>query len=237
MMKNTDYTYRHEIKYRINGGAYHILRQRFGAVMQPDSHAKNGLYRVTSLYFDDAYRSAYKDKVNGALRRKKYRIRAYDLSPELIHLEEKVKHDAVGYKKSTALDRVQYDSILAGDYSFLADEKYIDTAGGDMFASHSAAYLSPAVIVDYIREPFICREGNVRVTFDMKISACINGFDMFADGNIYENVMPDNDIVLEIKYDSFIPSRIMQLITDISTVQESVSKYVICSDKLKERFF
>lgn len=236
-MKNNEYTYRHEIKYRINGGTYHILRQRFGAVMEPDRHAKNGLYRVTSLYFDDAYRSAYKDKVNGALRRKKYRIRAYDLSPDVIHLEEKVKHDTVGFKKSTTLTREQYDRILAGDLSFLADEKYADTAGGDMFASHSAAYLSPAVIVDYIREPFTCREGNVRVTFDMKIAACINGMDMFADGNIYENVMPDNDIVLEIKYDSYIPSRILHLLTDISTVQESVSKYIICSDRLRERLY
>ena len=94
-----------------------------------------------------------------------------------------------------------------------------------------------AVIVDYIREPFTCREGNVRVTFDMKIAACVNGFDMFAEGNVYENVMPDNDIVLEIKYDRFIPSRILQLLTDISTVQESVSKYIICSDRLRERLY
>lgn len=236
-MKNTEYNYRHEIKYRINGGTYHILRRRFGAMMQPDTHAKNGLYRVTSLYFDDAYRSAYRDKVNGTLKRKKYRIRAYDLSPDVIHLEEKVKHGSVGFKKSTVLTREEYDRILTGDFSFLADEKYSDTAGGDMFASHSAALLTPAVIVDYIREPFTCREGNVRVTFDMKIAACVNGFDMFAEGNVYENVMPDNDIVLEIKYDRFIPSRILQLLTDISTVQESVSKYIICSDRLRERLY
>ena len=55
--------------------------------------------------------------------------------------------------------------------------------------------------------------------------------------NIYENVMPDNDIVLEIKYDSYIPSRILHLLTDISTVQESVSKYIICSDRLRERLY
>lgn len=234
-MNNTDPIYRHEIKYRINGGTYHILRQRFRAVMQPDLHAKNGMYRVTSLYFDDAYRTAYRDKVNGALRRKKYRIRTYDLSPDVIHLEEKVKHDNVGYKKSITLTRDRYERILAGDYTFLADEKYAGTAGGDMFASHSAAYLTPAVIVDYIREPFVCKAGNVRVTFDMKIAACVNGYDMFAAGNIYENVMPDNDIVLEVKYDNYIPTQILQLLTDISTVQESVSKYILCSNKLREK--
>ena len=235
-MKPDNITYRHEIKYRINGGTYHILRSRFAAVMQPDSHAKNGMYRVTSLYFDDIYRTAYKDKMNGALKRKKYRIRAYDLSPELIHLEEKIKHGSVGYKKSTTITKEQYCRILAGDYSFLGDESYTDTAGGDMFASNSAVRLSPAVIVDYIREPFICMAGNVRITFDMKIAACSNGFDMFAEGNIYENAMPLNDVVLEIKYDSFIPDHILHLFTDIPAVQESVSKYMICSDILNARF-
>ncbi|MBR5089033.1 MAG: polyphosphate polymerase domain-containing protein [Ruminiclostridium sp.] len=237
-MKSTDnIIYRNEIKYRINGAAYHILRGRLGALMQPDLHAKNGMYRVTSLYFDDIYRSAYFDKINGALRRKKYRIRAYDLSPDVIHLEEKVKHNSVGYKKSISLTREQYRSILNGDYSFLADECYADSSGGDMFASNSAAHLSPAVIVDYIREPFTCAAGNVRVTFDMKISACTNGYDMF-DGNcIYEDVMPDKDIVLEVKYDNYIPEYIMQVLSGISTLQESVSKYVLCIDKLNQRYY
>lgn len=224
--------YRHEIKYRINGGTYHILRQRLRAIMQPDSHTSGGMYRVTSLYFDDIYGTAYKDKVNGALNRKKYRIRAYDLSPDVIHLEEKIKNDNVGYKKSIDITREQYETILSGDYSFLADEKYADTSGGDMFASHSAAHLSPAVIVDYIREPYVCRAGNVRITFDMKISACVNGLDIFDENNVYENVMQDNDLVLEVKYDSYIPEYIMQVLTGISAAQESVSKYIICSDRL-----
>lgn len=235
-MKKSDNIYRHEIKYRINGGTYHILRQRLRAIMEPDSHTSGGMYRVTSLYFDDIYRTAYKDKVNGALNRKKYRIRAYDLSPAVINLEEKIKNDNVGYKKSIPLTEAQYRSLLDGDFSFLADEKYADTSGGDMFASDSAAHLTPAVIVDYIREPYICRAGNVRITFDMKISACVSGFDIFDRGNVYENVMQDDDLVLEVKYDSYIPEYIMQVLTGISAAQESVSKYIICSDRLHAKY-
>ncbi len=232
MKKKRDVQYRHEIKYRINGGTYHILRQRFRAVMQPDAHTENGLYRVTSLYFDDVYRSAYRDKVNGILNRKKYRIRIYDLGDDVIHLEEKIKNENVGYKKSIPLTKEQYYMLLNGDTSFLGSEEYADTSGGDFFASDSAVRLSPAVIVDYIREPFVCTAGNVRITFDMKIAACINGTDLFNEGNIYETVMPDNDIVLEVKYDNFIPDHIRQMLTGISAMQESVSKYVLCSDKI-----
>ncbi len=224
--------YRHEVKYRINGGTYRILRQRFSTIMQPDEHAKNGLYHVTSLYFDDVYRTAYKDKVNGALNRKKYRIRAYDFSPDVINLEEKIKHNNVGYKKSVSLTREEYGKMLAGDTGFLGDERYADTSAGDFFASDSAVRLRPAVIADYIREPFVCPAGNVRITFDMKIAACTNGFDIFDASNIYENVMPENDVVLEVKYDSYIPEYITSMLAGIDCMQESVSKYILCRDQL-----
>ena len=212
-----------------------ILRQRLRAVMRPDLHANKGLYRVTSLYFDNIYRSAYFDKTNGTLNRKKFRIRVYDLGKDIINLEEKVKNDNVGYKKSSRLTLDEYGEIMSGNFGFLGEERFAEGAGGDFYASSSAAMLSPAVIVEYIREPYVCAAGNVRITFDMKIAACTNGLDLFDENNVYENVMPDNDIVLEVKYDSFIPEYILQMLTGISTAQESVSKFILCSDKLLNR--
>ncbi len=224
--------YRHELKYRINGGAYHILRQRLRAVMMPDTHTDGGMYRVTSLYFDDVYLSAYRDKMNGALHRKKYRIRVYGLGKDIINLEEKIKDRDVGYKKSTRITEEEYRKLLSGDCSFFSDEKYADSAGGDFFASDSAAKLSPTVIVDYIREPYVCYAGNVRITFDMKIAACTNGLDLFAHDNVYETVMPENDIVLEIKYDNFLPDHIRQVLTGFISEEEAFSKFILCYDKL-----
>ena len=168
-------------------------------------------------------------------RRKKYRIRVYDFGKDVINLEEKVKNDNVGYKKSSPLTLCEYERIMSGDTGFLGEERFAEGAGGDFFASSSAALLSPAVIVDYIREPYVCAAGNVRITFDMKISACTNSLDLFGRQNVYETVMPDNDIVLEVKYDSYIPEYIMQLLTGISAAQESVSKFILCSDKLQGR--
>ena len=59
---------------------------------------------------------------------------------------------------------------------------------------------------------------------------------IFDRGNVYENVMQDNDLVLEVKYDSYIPEYIMQVLTGISAAQESVSKYIICSDRLHAKY-
>ena len=223
--------YRHEMKYRINSGSYHILRQRMKAAMLPDGHAADGVYRITSLYFDDVYRSGYYDKINGVLNRKKYRIRVYNLDKTYIRLEEKRKDDNVGYKKSAVITYGEYERILSGERAFLGEERFSGTAAEDFFVSDSAARLTPSVIVDYLREPYICRAGNVRVTFDMKVSAGINGLDMFDERVRYSPVFPDNDIVLEVKYDNFIPPYIEELLSGVPMTQESVSKYVLCRDK------
>lgn len=225
--------YRHEVKYLINNGIYHILRQRFKAFLKPDANTVDGKYRITSLYFDDIYRSAYSDKNNGVLNRKKYRIRAYNFDKSFIRLEEKVKDDNVGYKKSSRLTFDEYERILSGDVAFLSAERFADSAGGDFFASASAVGLKPAVIVDYLREPYICREGNIRLTFDMNISACGNSLDIFDEKAEFYPVFDNNEIVLEVKYDNFIPEYISSLIYCGDMLQESVSKYVMCCDKYR----
>lgn len=225
---NTAHKYRHEVKYRVNIGTYHILRQRFKAVMKPDEYAKNGSYRITSLYFDDIYGTAFFDKENGILNRKKYRIRTYNCDKSFIRLEEKIKDNEVGYKKSAVLTYDEYKRIISGDYAFLSEERFGDTSGEDFFVSASAAGLRPSVIVDYIREPYVCAAGNVRFTFDMKISSGDKNRDIFDEKLILSPVFSDGTVILEVKYDEFIPMHIEELLTGLPIMQESVSKYIYC---------
>lgn len=225
---NNTHKYRHEVKYRINTGTYHILRQRFRAVMKSDKYAENGSYRITSLYFDDIYGTAFFDKENGILNRKKYRIRTYNRDKGFIRLEEKIKDNEVGYKKSAVLTYDEYKRLITGDFAFLSEERFSDTSGEDFFVSASAVGLKPSVIVDYIREPYVCRAGNVRLTFDMKISAGSKNEDIFDERLILSPVFSDGTIVLEVKYDDFIPLYIEELLTGLPIMQESVSKYIYC---------
>ena len=53
---------RHEYKFPATAAQCEILRERFSAVMTPDAHGENGCYRITSVYLDDVYRTAYNDK-------------------------------------------------------------------------------------------------------------------------------------------------------------------------------
>lgn len=231
-MKQTAYPYRHELKYRISRGSYEVLRGRLKAAMRPDAHAENGQYRVTSLYFDDVYRTAYRDKLNGILSRKKFRIRTYDLDPSVIRLEEKCKDGDVGYKKSALLTMEEYRALLAGRTDFLTDERFSGTAGEDFYWSNASVRLLPAVTVDYRREPYTCAAGNVRITFDLALAAG-SSLDLFDPNARFISAFPSGEAILEVKYDRFLPRYIEELLSGVPLLYESVSKFVLCSDQAR----
>ena len=224
---------RHEIKFLINEGTAVALRARLMPLMSADAHGVNGGYRVTSLYFDDIYNSAYNDKLNGIDTRRKFRARAYGLDPSHITLEAKHKDGEFVSKLSAPLTQEQYSALLAGDCGFMRSHDGDEDVFGEFYRSDRLTRLRPKVIVDYRREALVCPYGNVRITFDRRLSVCYDTVDMFAQGAFYSPVLA-NDIVLEIKYDSFLPSAIYAALQGLEAPRLSVSKYMICCDKITE---
>lgn len=225
--------YRHEFKYILNSGWYEILRRRVKAAMKPDSHGKNGVYRITSLYLDDVFDSAYNDKLLGLDVRKKYRIRFYDLSPDFIRLEIKDKKGDMVAKRSVKMTYEDYKGFLKGEIGFLSEERFSGTIGEELYASDRLVKISPAAVVDYVREAYICPAGNVRITFDSALKT-MSGMDALNGSPNFYNVFENGEIILEVKYDSFIPSYIHDLLTGMPLNAESVSKYVLCRDFRKK---
>ena len=225
--------YRHEYKYIIGSGSYHILRGRLRAAMKPDPHGENGTYRISSLYFDDVYRTAYNDKLMGLDVRKKYRIRFYNLSPDFFRLEVKEKKGDLVCKRSVPLSREEYDAIISGDRRFFGEQRFLDTAGEEFYLSDRAVMLRPSVLVDYVREAYICAAGNVRITFDMSLKTS-SELDIIGCKPDFYNVFDSGGIILEVKYDSFIPMYIQELLSGVPLNRESISKFVLCIDKKLE---
>lgn len=225
--------YRHEYKYIIGSGCYHILRARLRAAMKPDSNGENGTYRISSLYFDDVYATAYNDKLMGLDVRKKYRIRFYNLSPDFIRLEVKEKKGDLVCKRSVPLNREEYEAIVGGDRRFLGEQRFSGTAGEEFYLSDRAVLLRPSVLVDYVREAYICAAGNVRITFDMSLKTSAE-LDIIGCKPDFYNVFDGGKIILEVKYDSFIPMYIRELLSGVPLNRESVSKFVLCTDKKME---
>jgi hypothetical protein len=217
----------------LNPGTYEILRRRCSALMKPDKHnGADGGYRVTSLYFEDIYKTAYRDKLGGFSKRRKFRVRVYDLSPDRISLECKYKEDAFIKKKSALLTLDEYKAMLKGDYSFCLQRQDSEFLR-NFYGYARSAGLKPAVITDYFREAFTAETGNVRITFDSRLSAGLGSHDMFEAR--YKPVCDYHDnVVLEIKFDRFLPSHIQELFSGIPLMGEPVSKYVLCYNQILE---
>ena len=88
----TKIRYRHELKYLISQPDWALLRVRMAKALQRDENVdENGEYWIRSLYFDDYWNTAYREKEEGVLLRRKYRIRVYHCSDGIIKLERKSK--------------------------------------------------------------------------------------------------------------------------------------------------
>ena len=126
MMKSKKELFRNEWKYLISVGEKELLRLRMSPFLHLDPHADEGGYMIRSLYFDDYWNSAYEEKQMGTAVRKKYRIRFYNYSDELIKLECKHKQGAYIYKQSARLTTEEVRNILAGNYEILRERKEED---------------------------------------------------------------------------------------------------------------
>lgn len=65
------------------------------------------------------------------------------------------------------LTRQMYDEIMAGNYEVLnvPDSPLFM----ELYDQMRHNLLRPKVIVDYVREPYVCHNGNVRITFDKEL--------------------------------------------------------------------
>jgi len=83
----------------------------------------------------------------------------------------------------------------------------------------------PKVILDYERIAYVEEITNVRITFDMKISASYE-LESFLDGD-YQSfyILPSGLNVLEVKFDNILPSHIRNIVESYSYNQGSFSKY------------
>lgn len=228
-MKKTKEAFRHEQKYLISLKDKRLIRQRIRNIMALDKHVKQESYTIRSLYFDDYLNSAYEDKQAGVLIRKKYRIRIYNYTDQVIKLERKRKHGAYIYKEDAPLTKEEFYKILDGDYGFLLKSPH--QLCREFYVECMANVLRPRTIVDYEREPWTLEAGTVRVTFDENIRAAVGSFDIF-DANLPTlEVLEPEKLVLEVKYTEFYPDIIKEIIPADATEYTAVSKYVLCYDK------
>lgn len=228
--------YRHELKYIVSAQQIAVLRSRIRYLMEMDEHAgKDGKYTVRSAYFDNYQNTCFYENENGTSPREKFRIRIYNAGDDEIRLELKRKEGGKTHKVSCPLTKEQCEAFLGGADWWTVCESISKKAfheGKPVFCKFCLKYQSeiyrPKVIVEYDREPYVCRNGNVRLTFDTNIrsSNCVDGF--FEENLFTRPVMPLGYHLMEVKYDEFLPDYIYHSLQMENLQQTTFSKYYLC---------
>ena len=216
--------YRHEYKYLISRSAAELLRRRLPCIMERDSHAgPKGRYTIRSLYFDDFAYKALDEKLSGIAHRTKYRIRYYNYDPEILKLERKEKHGNLTRKTAQTISledawilQQALDAPIEGD---LATE-LLQRCRWEGFR--------PKVLVDYDRTPFICRDGNTRITLDENLRTRSYDAKLFSSPRAMIPILEPDQVILEVKFDDYLPGYLAEALADIPKAPLAISKFALC---------
>ncbi len=217
--------YRNEWKHEINFLDKLTLEQTLRAVCSPDPNAKDWIYEIRSIYFDDIKDTALKEKINGVNKREKFRIRLYNGDSSLILLEKKSKEKGMTSKEQVKLSYVEAKLISEGSYEWMKDsDKNLVL---ELYSKMQSKGLRPKTIVDYTREPFVYGPGNVRITIDYNIRTGLHCTDFLIPDCITVPV-PDFPIILEVKWDEYLPDVIRHAVQLRGRHTSAFSKYAAC---------
>lgn len=219
--------FRHEQKYIITSAESEIIKNRLKHLVLPDIHTDaTGSYTIRSLYFDDYYNRCFYENQNGTDSREKWRIRIYNGSAERIMLECKRKEHGMTYKRSCQLSLEQTKLLMQG--------KALENIAGQptlirrFILEMLTRKLTPKVIVEYERIPYVYKNGNVRITLDTNVSSSDKIEDFLEKSIMKRPVMSINEQLLEVKFDEFLPDFIYNSLQLGNLRQTAFSKYYLC---------
>ena len=223
--------FRNEYKYYISTPAARLLDSRLSAVFRKDPYAMpDGSYQILSLYFDDLNSSSFFEKIAGVQDREKFRIRLYNSDLSFLQLEKKEK---IGSKIRKTGERIllpEAERIIRGDYAFLFEKD------GPLFFEFAdkmrSERLKPRLFVQYKRTAYLYSAENVRITLDEEIKGAPFRSSLLPGKVPMVPVLRQGVSVLEVKFNSFLPPMVRDLLSDIPAENTAISKFCLIAEAL-----
>ena len=232
MADEKEIQFRHELKYNIDLLQYQVLKRKISVLLKPDPNmGKSSSYNIRTLYFDDVNESALRDKVSGVSKRKKYRMRIYNHSDLTIKFERKSKVQQYVFKESIRINRSEANKLISGGYNFLINSKA--QLLRDFYLEIRNNLMRPVAIVEYDREAYVHPVGNVRITFDTNLRTDIGTTCFFDKDLCTMRVIDQPAILMEIKYNEFLPQYICGLFPETIHPQATFGKFSVCRTQQK----
>ena len=218
---------------RQNPGKDSSLKGCIRNVLKSDPNSDlQGKYTIRSVYFDSPQRHCVREKEDGLEDRKKYRARCYGTSEaQKIKFEIKYRDKHQIWKQSISLTKQEYL-----DFITTKDIPYKTPFTTELVHDFRSLSLTPITIVQYTREAYIYPFSNVRITFDS--SLCHSSFctDIFND-HPKIHAHPKDRLILEVKFDRFLPPLISSLLYKQLPHRTSISKYILCYQAAYQQSF
>lgn len=216
---------RTELKHEITKIDCYLLRSKLKHFMKIDPYAKkDGKYLIRSVYFDNFDNKVLTEKKEGLYQRDKFRVRLYDYNMNFLNLEKKSKRNNLTYKQKCPITPEEYEKIKIGDIAWMKNDSRALIQ--DLYVQINLFQIKPITVVDYVREVFIYDQGNVRVTFDSDIKTSFRNPDLLNPDLAMVETNPEV-VILEVKYDEFIPEVIKYLLQLGNRKKGTYSKYQI----------
>ena len=140
-------------------------------------------------------------------------------------LEKKSKRNGLGNKALAALTADEAQQIVNGSWEWMkdADRPLVQ----ELYSKMQSQGLRPKTIVDYTREPFVYAPGNVRVTLDYCLRTGLRSVD-FLNPDCVTIPAGNAPVILEVKWDAFLPNIIRDIVQLEGRHTSAFSKYAIC---------
>lgn len=218
--------FRHEYKYLCTQAQMADLENRVKALLPRDANlGDRAAYGIRSIYFDDMYDSCFRQNEDGYDPRRKYRIRIYDASDKIIKLERKKKVHGLIAKDACRITRQQAEDLIGGRAPEI--ERDMPWLLKYFIGEVNAVRMQPKIVVEYERTPYICQNGNVRITFDRDISSA--GIPGFWEKELHKRpIMPLGQHLMEVKFDEYLPDFIYRALNMPDIARTTFSKYYLC---------
>ncbi len=223
---------RFELKYLISYDTAQKLQEDLKKYVIPDSYSKkdNGLYTLSSLYYDtDDYRF-YREKVDWLKYRRKLRIRQYEMEEwlkddSIVFVEIKQRVDRVTQKRRVPMTYKQALEFC-NEWVIPPYERRDEATIFELYQFIKQNNLKPSCITSYMRNAYFWTDYDtwLRVTFDTNIRYRKKNLNL-ADKEIWEFMISPDKVIMEVKANERVPYRLTEMIAWYNFRLIRVSKY------------
>lgn len=220
---------RYELKYKIRVDDRDRLLEVMLGHMRPDKEGSaDGIYQVTSLYYDTYDLAAYRAKLDGINYRRKLRIRRY--GPHVpggkVMVEIKQRINRTTQKRRLAIPLADAYALCDGDLDRRFEDPLDQAVAEEVGFLVGAEQLSPKCVVSYRRRALVGGdfEPGLRITFDemLTVSDASRGLE---EGAERVSFLPPHQAILEVKSNDVVPLWVSRLLANRSIQVIRFSKY------------